>query len=156
VFAALEVADADEVLRNWDAIKKSEKGSEIKSILDGVPKGMASLLRAHEVSKRASRAGFEWPDIEAVFDKLREEEIELRDALSRGVHHDIESEVGDLLFTVVNLARWAGVEPEEALRKMLNRFTERFRHMERASGQELTQIPAERWDELWKQAKSAQ
>ncbi|HWD40036.1 MAG TPA: nucleoside triphosphate pyrophosphohydrolase [Fimbriimonas sp.] len=154
VFGDVEAADADQVLRNWDAIKKTEK-PETPSILSGVPRGMASLLRAHETGKRAARVGFEWPDIEAVFQKLREEESELREAIESGDQDRIESEIGDLLFTVVNLSRWCRVEPEEALRKMLNRFTARFMAMEASTGRPLRELSAEEWDELWVRAKSS-
>ena len=153
VFGDTSVSNADEVLRNWDAIKKEEKGGASKSILEGVPKGMASLLRAFEVSKRAARSGFEWENQEDVFKKLREEELELRDAISGGDHQEIESEIGDLLFTVVNIARWSQVEPEEALRKMLDRFTRRFMLMEERSTVPLKQLSPEKWDELWAEAK---
>jgi tetrapyrrole methylase family protein/MazG family protein len=155
VFGELDVADADEVLKNWDRIKQTEKGDAPRSILAGVPKGMASLLRAHEVSKRVVRHGFEWPGIDAVFEKLREEEAELKEALAGEDPQQIESEVGDLLFTAVNIARWAKVEPEEALRKMLNRFTARFQEMERLADKELNDLSSEEWDELWETAKSA-
>lgn len=153
VFGELELADADEVLQNWDKLKKAEKGSS-GSRLGGVPNGMASLLRAYEISKRAVRAGFEWPDIDSVFDKLREEEAELREAWALGDAEAVESEIGDLLFTVVNIARWAKVEPEEALRKMVNRFTARFMEMERLSDKELEDLTLEEWDELWERAKA--
>lgn len=154
VFGEIEVSDVGEVLRNWDEIKKSEHGGEkAKSILAGVPKSAASLLRANEISRRAARAGFEWPDIDAVFDKLHEEEQELREALASGDQEWIESEVGDLLFTAVNLARWANVEPEEALRRMLNRFTDRFQAMESAAEKPLKDMSPEEWDSLWNAAK---
>jgi len=156
VFGNVSVADADEVLKNWDKIKQTEKGETPRSILAGVPKGMASLLRAHEVSKRAARAGFEWPDIDAVFDKLREEEAEVKEALLSGDRAEIESEIGDLLFTVVNIARWAGVEPEEALRKMLNRFTARFMHMEQGTTKDLRSLTPDEWNSLWNHAKQAE
>jgi tetrapyrrole methylase family protein/MazG family protein len=149
VFCSVEVADSEEVLKNWDRIKQSEKG-EKQSLLAGVPTGMASLLRAFEISKRAARAGFEWPQVEAVWEKLREEENELRSAKTP---EETESEVGDLLFTAVNLARWYKVEPEEALRKMLNRFTTRFQAMEAASSKPLTELSPPEWDELWNEAK---
>lgn len=152
VFGDASAEDADAVLKNWDRIKKQEKG-EPQSILAGVPKGMASLLRAHEISKRAARAGFEWPDIEAVFDKLHEEEAELREAIESGDKRHIESEIGDLLFTAVNVARWAGVEPEEALRQMLDRFSSRFMTMERSTDRPLGELSAEEWDRLWEEAK---
>jgi tetrapyrrole methylase family protein/MazG family protein len=152
VFGELELADADEVLQNWDKLKQAEKGSS-GSRLGGVPNGMASLLRAYEISKRAVRAGFEWPDIDSVFEKLREEEAELKEALALGDAQAVESEIGDLLFTVVNIARWAKVEPEEALRKMVNRFTARFMEMERLSEKELEDLSLEEWDQLWERAK---
>lgn len=153
VFGDVEAADSDEVLASWDRIKRQEKGDISASVLAGVPKGMASLLRAFEVSKRAARNGFEWPEIEAVFDKLHEEEAELREALESGITDRIESEVGDLLFTAVNIARWAKVEPEEALRKMLNRFTDRFQAMEAAAGRPLKELSAAEWNELWEASK---
>lgn len=155
VFGDLTVADADEVLKNWDQIKQTEKGPVAQSILAGVPKGMASLLRAFEISKRAARSGFEWPDIEAVFEKLAEEEDELREALTLKDAKAIESEIGDLLFTAVNVARWAGVEPEDALRKMLDRFTARFMAMESAASKPLRELSAQEWDDLWNAAKIA-
>lgn len=151
VFGEANVANADEVLANWDKIKQNEKGDAPESLLAGVPKGMASLLRAYEISKRAARAGFEWPDIEAVWDKMREEEKELREA---STFDEIESEVGDLLFTAVNISRWMKVEPEEALRKMLNRFTERFQSMEAHATKPLTDLTPEEWDTLWNKAKT--
>ncbi len=156
VFGDRSVNDADEVLKNWDKIKQTEKGGAPESILAGVPSGMASLLRAYEISKRVARSGFEWPHMEAVFDKLREEEAEFREALASGSREHTESELGDMLFTLVNIARWAKVEPEEALRKMLNRFTERFKDMESSSAKPLDQLSAEEWDELWEISKAKQ
>jgi tetrapyrrole methylase family protein/MazG family protein len=153
VFGNLEVADSEEVLRNWDQIKRSEKGEESSSVLAGVPKGMASLLRAHEVSKRAARSGFEWEDLEGVFTKLHEEEEELRVAVRSGDRDEVESEIGDLLFTMVNIARWLNVEPEEALRRMLNRFCDRFSTMERMASQPLSELSAKAWDDLWNASK---
>jgi tetrapyrrole methylase family protein / MazG family protein len=153
VFGDLTVEDADEVLRNWDRIKQTEKGVGPQSILAGVPKGMASLLRAHEISKRAVRVGFEWPNLESVFDKLHEEEAELREAIESGDQSRVESEIGDLLFSAVNIARWLKVEPEEALRKMLNRFTSRFMRMEQLAQRDLRELSPEEWDDLWEQAK---
>jgi tetrapyrrole methylase family protein/MazG family protein len=155
VFGETTVADADEVLKNWDQIKKSEKGDPDRSILAGVPRAMPSLHRAYEVSKRAVRAGFEWPDIEGVFAKLDEEERELREALETDDPARIQAELGDLLFTVVNISRWAKVEPEEALRKMVDRFVARFQHMEANAPKPLRELSLEEWDGLWIAAKSA-
>jgi len=153
VFGEVDVADANEVLQNWDRIKQNEKGGPPESLLAGVPSGMASLLRAYEISKRAARAGFEWPDLDAVWDKMREEERELREASSPD---QVEAEIGDLLFTAVNIARWMKVEPEEALRKMLNRFSARFMAMEKAAGKPLTELNPVEWDSLWEAAKRSE
>jgi len=155
VFGDRRVSGADEVLQNWDAIKSTEAG-EARSVLAGLPKGMASLLRAHEVSKRAARAGFEWPDLDGVWDKLAEEEHELRAAIAAGDSEAIEAELGDLLFTVVNLARWTKVEPEEALRKMVNRFASRFEAMEASSAKPLAELSPDEWEELWARAKASE
>jgi tetrapyrrole methylase family protein/MazG family protein len=141
---------ADQVLQNWDEIKKQEKG-EPQSVLEGVPQAMPALLRAYEVSKRAARSGFEWPDQDGVWDKLHEEEQELKQAISS--NEGIEDEVGDLLFTVVNIARWNKVEPEDALCRMLDRFTRRFQAMERAAKKPLRELNSEEWDALWNRAK---
>ena len=152
VFGDTDVTDANEVLKNWDAIKKSEKEGT-QSILAGVPKAMPALARAHEVSKRAVRAGFEWPNIDGVLDKVREEVAELEEAIASGDQDHIKSEIGDLLFTVVNLARWQKVDAENALRMMLNRFQGRFESMESNATKPLTELSFEEWDALWNQAK---
>lgn len=155
VFGDVEANSAEEVLANWDRIKQSERQDETpKSVLHGIPRAMPALLRAHEVSKRAARCGFEWPDFKSVLEKLDEERHELEDAVESGDMDWIESEMGDLLFTAVNVARWVGFEPEEALHKMLHRFTERFKSMEEAADKPLTQLSAEEWDELWERAKA--
>lgn len=155
VFGDTDVADAEEVLKNWDRIKQNEKGGEPRSILEGVPRSLPALLRAFEVSKRAARVGFEWPNLEAVFDKLREEESEFVEALGSGEATRIEAEMGDLLFTVVNVARWAGVEPEDALRRMLDRFTRRFQGMEASADKPLRELSADEWDDLWERSKAS-
>jgi len=152
VFAGLEVASSEEVLRNWEAIKATEK-QERTSRLDGVPRHAPSLLRAHQISRKAAKAGFEWPDLDGVWEKLQEEEAELRDAIAQGDAQAIESEIGDLLFTVVQLARWTSVEPEDALRIMLDRFERRFRAMESATDRPLEQLSPSQWDGLWNEAK---
>jgi tetrapyrrole methylase family protein/MazG family protein len=153
VFNDTEVADANEVLRNWDAIKKQEK-SKPTSILDGVPKAMPALARAHEVSKRAVRAGFEWPNIDGVLDKVREEIAELEEAIQGGDQELIKAEIGDLLFTVVNLARWQNIDAEDSLRLMIDRFQSRFSTMEANAEKPLSELNFAEWDGLWNQAKA--
>jgi tetrapyrrole methylase family protein/MazG family protein len=156
VFGDVDVADSDEVLRNWDRIKQTEKGEEKpRSVLAGVPRSLPALLRAHEVSKRAVRVGFEWPDADGILAKLQEEATELREAIASGDQAHVEAELGDLLFTVVNIARWAKVEPEEALRKMVDRFTGRFMKMEELATKPLTELSFEEWDALWVEAKKS-
>jgi tetrapyrrole methylase family protein/MazG family protein len=153
VFGNVTVADSDEVLSNWDAIKKTEKAAS-SGILSGVPRGMPSLLRAHEISKRAARAGFEWSDIGDVFAKLDEEVCELRAAVQSGSANEIESEIGDALFTLVNVSRWLKIEPENALGKMVDRFSARFEQMEIMSDKSLETLSFKEWDELWNRAKA--
>lgn len=157
VFGSVEVNGVDEVLTNWEAIKAAEKkDSPPQSALDGVPRSLPALLLALEVSKKAARQGFEWPDLNGVLDKMMEEIGELRQAIASGRVEDVESEIGDLLFTIVNVARWVRVDPEQTLRDMVRRFSARFRAMEdraRASGKPLTEMSAEEWEDLWQSVK---
>lgn len=163
VFGEVTVSDSGEVLKNWDAIKKAEKEKKGRvnpeaSILDGVPRSLPALSAALEISKKAAKSGFEWPDAAGVFDKLREETAELEAALASGDNEHVSEELGDLLFTAVNIARWQKIDPELALRDMLKRFRSRFTHMEklaREQGSELGQLSLEEWDGLWNLAKVA-
>jgi len=153
VFGTTHADTPEKVLENWDRIKAAEKGGQPRSVLAGLPNSMPALLLALEMSKRAARTGFEWPDLESVFDKLHEEERELREAIKTGER--VKEELGDLLFTVANIARWCKVDPEDALRQMLSRFSDRFQQMERAADKPLTHLSAQEWDELWERAKAA-
>ncbi|MHB8638033.1 MAG: nucleoside triphosphate pyrophosphohydrolase [Fimbriimonadaceae bacterium] len=154
VFGDVGELDTDAVLKQWDRIKAAEKGGAPRSILGGVPGTMPSLQRAFEVSKRAARAGFDWPTMEAIWDKEREEERELAAAILAGDQEAIESEFADLLFALVNVARWLSIEPEAALRKMVSRFIRRFEAMEAAATKPLVDLSPIEWDELWNQAKA--
>ena len=151
VFGDVSVSGTDDVLRNWEAIKKGEGKA---SVLDGVPRSMPALARALLVSKRAARAGFEWASIEGVLEKLDEELQEVREALAEGDKAHTEAEIGDLLFTVVNLARWAEIDPEEALRHMIDRFTRRYTRMESLASMPLADLDPAAWDALWNRAKT--
>lgn len=156
VFGDVDVADAEEVLRNWDAIKRQEK-PERESVLDGVPRDLPALMKALEVSKRVVKVGFEWPSFEEVLAKLDEEVAELRAELPERDPDRLQGEIGDLLFTVVNVARWLKVDPEEALRQMVERFGKRFREVERlaaARGLELSALGLTQLDSLWDEAKA--
>lgn len=155
VFGDKELNTAEEVLKNWDVIKQKERSDEIASVMAGVPQSLPSLLRAFEVSKRASRIGFEWSCIEDVFLKLKEEEKELIHAIAVNDKVRIEDELGDYLFTIVNIARWLDVDPEDALRKMINRFISRFICMEKLTEKSLNNLTIEEWDALWVRAKES-
>jgi len=161
VFGEVDVSGSDEVLRNWDAIKKSEKQGHSKnesaSIFGDISSAQPALLEALEVSKKAARSGFEWPDAAGVLAKLREEVDELEEALSGNDKTRIEEELGDLLFTAVNIARWNRINPELALRDMIARFKNRFAQMEKAAlenGLSLETLSPDQWNDLWESAKT--
>jgi tetrapyrrole methylase family protein/MazG family protein len=156
VFGEAHAETAEQVLQNWDKTKRAQKGRD--SVLEGVPRAMPALARAQEISKRAARVGFEWDTIHGVLDKLHEEETELRQAIESGDRTRIESEIGDLLFTVVNIARHAQIDAEQALRSMVARFMRRFQWMEAEAVRQnrpLESLSADEWEDLWQQAKTA-
>lgn len=157
VFGEVEVSGVDDVLHNWEQIKRAEPGYEDrKSVLDGVPKALPALMRAAKLSKKAARTGFDWPEVSAIVDKLREETVELEQAMASGDRAAIQSEIGDVLFTVVNVARYQSIDPEEALRDMLGRFTSRFGRIEQeaeAQGRNISDMTLEEMDAIWDQAK---
>jgi tetrapyrrole methylase family protein / MazG family protein len=156
VFGDLSVADADEVLRNWEAIKREER-PERESVLDGVPKELPALMKALEVSKRVVKVGFEWPSLDEVLEKLDEEVAELKAELPERDAEKLRGEIGDLLFTVVNVARWLKIDPEEALRQMVERFSQRFReveHLAAAQGRAVSDMGIAELDRLWEEAKA--
>jgi nucleoside triphosphate diphosphatase len=163
--SALETTDIDssQVLRNWDAIKRAEKTqTTASSILDNIPRGLPALLEAAKLGSRAQKSGFDWPEVEGIFAKLEEETEELRQAIrtssaTAGVaSEEVVSEVGDLLFTLVNLGRRLHVEPELALRHTNGKFRRRFAAMEAASVQPLESLSAAQLESLWSQAKLAE
>jgi len=158
VTSPLDTADIDsgQVLRNWDAIKRAEKQGS--SALDSIPRALPALMEASKLGSRAQKSGFDWPDLEGIFAKLDEETEELRQAIdqhpaSSPAPEAIVSEVGDLLFTLVNLARRLHVEPEFALRHTNGKFRRRFAAMEAASSQPLEALSAAQLESLWSQAK---
>jgi tetrapyrrole methylase family protein/MazG family protein len=159
VFGEVEVAGVDEVLHNWEQIKRAEPGYEDReSVLDGVPDHLPALMRAAKLGKKAAKTGFDWPDVQAIFDKMREETIELKDAIERNDRAEFKEEIGDLLFTIVNIARHVDVDPEDALRQMLKKFIYRFTHIEnhaRATGRDIGQLTLAEMDHVWNQAKDS-
>lgn len=156
VFGETKASTPEEVLVQWDALKSAEKVDSPRSILAGVPRSMPALQRAYEVSKRAARSGFEFDNLGGVLEKLNEEVKELKEAHHSGDPRATKAELGDLLFTIVNIARWLKIEPEEALRQMVDRFTWRFQFMESHSSKPLRELSASEWDGLWNQAKASE
>jgi nucleoside triphosphate diphosphatase len=158
VESALKTAgiDSAQVLRNWDAIKRAEKPQ--LSALDGVPRNLPALLEAAKIGARAHKSGFDWPDVEGIFNKLEEETNELQQAIHNHPPSSeaIVSEVGDMLFTLVNLARRLHVEPELALRHTNAKFRRRFAAMESASPRPLETLSPDQLELLWSQAKQAE
>jgi MazG family protein len=159
VFGEAEADDAEQVLVNWEKLKNEERKAENKSVLSGVPAALPALLKASRLTEKAARVGFDWRRTDDVFDKLDEEIGELREAVAGGDPARIEDEMGDLLFTIANIARKTGVNAEEALQSTNRKFTRRFTTMEsavRASGKNLDQLTLEEMDKLWDEAKAAE
>lgn len=196
VFGDVQAATSSEVIRNWEAIKGEEKKRRLaagggksakepdapQSILAGVSPAMPALLEAHKLSSRAAHVGFDWPNVDGLFDKLHEETEELREQLkdfpapgprppARGIAGSgtaqipeplrarMEEEVGDLFFVLVNIARYLSVDPESALKKTNRKFKRRFQWMEdrlRASGRSPEQATVEELESLWQQAKETE
>jgi len=156
VYGATQVEGTEQVLENWESIKKEEKREkgEDESALSGVPASLPALLRAHRVGQKAAGAGFDWPDLRGPEEKIDEEWAELREVMHAGDQEATEKEMGDLLFAVVNLARKTGVEPELALRGTIERFSQRFQHVERNLAKPLAEATLEEMDVLWEEAKT--
>src|SRR5262249_30852141 len=141
----------------WESIKDSENRGSTRSTLAGVPRALPGLLRAHRVQHKAGRVGFDWPDASGALEKVREELGEVTDAVHRGDRDARRDEVGALLFSVVNVARLADVDPEGALQTAVDRFARRFASMEEAArreGRDLAALSLEEWERLWLRAKS--
>lgn len=157
VFADVKVRDSDDVIHNWEQLKREEaRNSDRQSILDGIPSALPALQRATDVQKRVAKVGFDWEDASGPAAKVREELAEVEEARAAGAADRIAEEIGDLLFAVVNLARLLGVSSEDALRVAVGRFTERFRAMEAMAadqGIRLKGLTLEQLDELWEAAK---
>jgi len=147
------------VKHSWEQIKQEERQQRSKAgVLDDVPLALPALPRAQKLQKRAARVGFDWSAPGAVLEKVREEIGELEQALSRGDDEEVKGELGDILFSCVNLARHLGVDAEEAMRGSSARFEARFRHMEAAAkqgGQALDELDEASLDRLWERAKAA-
>ena len=156
VFGDVSVHDSEEVLVNWDALKRQEKSQETYTdTLTAVAKSLPALWRAEKVQKKAKKAGFDWSDASGAVDKLSEELAELRQAMEQGTN--IQEELGDLLFSVVNISRFLKADPEEALNAATEKFISRFAKVEEmalAQGKDMAQMSLEELDKLWERAKA--
>ncbi len=155
VFGDVKVAGVEGVLSNWEKLKEKERkhADQAKGLLDGVPLALPALSQAQEYQDRAARVGFDWPEIQGVLDKIAEEVREVQEA---GSEPELESELGDLLFALVNLARWKKVDAEAALRSSNQRFKTRFGHIERGAKQQarnLSDLTLDEMESLWQEAK---
>jgi MazG family protein len=157
VFGDVTAESSQEVLVNWEAIKRTEKGNEHRtSVIDGIPEALPALYKAEKLQKRVARVGFDWPDIKPVLDKVEEEFAEFREALESDDHHHAEEELGDILFALVNVARHKDISAEEALRRTIGKFDRRFRFVEeqfKKTGREMTGAALEEMDVYWEESK---
>ena len=150
VFGNVKVNSTAEILDNWEKIKKEEK-PERTSSMDGITKGQSALISALKISKKAVKKGFEWPDLTSLYDCITSE---FQEFVSAKTQEEKEEEMGDILFAVVNLARWKKIDPEQALLNANNKFIKRFKKMEELATKPLEQYTFEEYDALWKSAKS--
>lgn len=169
VFGDVTVEGVNDILANWEAIKQQEKGADgklkRKSLMDGATRALPALFRANKTQEKASRVGFDWKEAGPVFDKVNEEVAELKEAIEKSTEigmeqtrNEVEMELGDLLFTITNLARKLDINPELALNRSTDKFQDRFRHMENMveeSNENLKGMSPERLEELWERAKRA-
>jgi MazG family protein len=162
VFGDVKAETSGEVLKNWAQLKAKEKQSSTggraksqdrsQSALDGVPRNLPALLEAYQLTRRAAQVGFDWKEVNGIFEKLEEEAAELRAALAASDRRAVEEELGDILFSVVNLVRFLKFDPEVTLKHSNLKFKERFQGMERESansGRQLSELSNEKLEELW-------
>jgi len=160
VFGDEKLSTDKEVLANWEEIKKKERSHEDRrSVLEGVPKDLPSLLRAHRLQERAARVGFDWNHLNEVLPKLDEEIAEFKESLKEENAGEIEEELRDVFFTLANKSRVLGVYPDEALRKTISKFIHRFRYLEEhaaETGKALGDLTLDEMDALWNKSKGKQ
>ena len=157
VFGSVNVENTDEVLKNWDDIKRKSKGQKTQgSSMLKVPKELPALMRAEKLQSKAKKVGFDWPEISGALDALESEIRELKEAMKAGTHDEIEGEMGDVLFSCVNVSRFMKIDPELALTRSNEKFIRRFLEVERLAAEKginMKEKSIEELDELWNQAK---
>jgi len=154
VFGGADVSDAHEVEANWAKLKAAEKPRG--SLMEGLPRHLPALMRAYRLTQRAAQVGFDWEDTDQVWAKLEEELKEFQEALREERKEALQEELGDILFTLVNLARFIGVDPEDALRRVTNKFAQRFTYIEQRlqeQGKTPQEVSLAEMDALWEESK---
>ena len=154
IYGTVNVTDADEVINNWETIKLKEGK---KSVLEGVPNSLPALIKAFRVQEKGSGVGFDWDDIEGVLDKVKEELDELKEEVTKKNKSEMEMEFGDLLFSLINYARFLKINPETALELTNKKFINRFKYIESEAfklGKKINQLSLEEMNFFWQQAKS--
>ena len=160
IFGDQTAETGTEVLKIWEKVKAQERKKKTdgdQGILSTLPRALPALVEAQQISSRASRAGFDWKNVDEVLAKLDEERAEFAEACERGTQDSIEDELGDMLFSLVNVARFVKVDPEQALRRTNAKFRQRFAHVERrlaAQGKEMPGTPIDELEALWQEAKT--
>ena len=152
VFGDTKVSSTDEILDNWEQLKKEEKKHR-KSVLDGVSRAQSALMSAQKISKKAVKVGFEWDCVETLKECIKSEYREFEEVAQIGDMEKMEDEMGDIFFATVNYARWHKIDAEQALLKANKKFTKRFKKMEEMATKPLEEYSFEEFDALWKQAK---
>lgn len=152
VFGNVKVSSTTDILDNWEKLKAEEKKHR-KSAMDGISKSQSALMSAQKISKKAVKTGFEWPDEKSLYECIYSEFEEFKEAEKEDNKEHMEEEFGDILFAVVNLARWNKIDAEQALLKANKKFMKRFRKMEELAEKPLEEYSFEEYDKLWKQAK---
>ncbi len=156
VFGSTDVNNAREVEQNWESLKLKEKGRKKKTVLEGVPASLPSLVKANRIQEKVSAVGFDWEEREQVWDKVKEEVNELQHEISGNDQDRMEAEMGDLFFALVNAARLYGIDPESALERTNTKFIKRFNYLESQTmkkGMDLKKMSLEEMDKYWEEAK---
>ncbi|MBO6271866.1 nucleoside triphosphate pyrophosphohydrolase [bacterium] len=154
VFGNVHVETPQDVVDNWEILKKEEK-TDRKSQMDGIPSNLPALMACQKISKRAVKVGFEWDKVDTLLDCIKSEYDEFFEAVKSGDRFSMEDEMGDIFFATVNLARWYKIDAEQALLMANRKFMKRFRKMEELAYKPLEDYSFEEYDKLWKQAKKA-
>ncbi len=153
IFGDVSVENEEDVKKNWEAIKLKEGK---KSVLSGVPKSIPALIKAYRMQQKAQQVGFDWETIDQVWEKVHEEQIELKEAIAKNEKQQIEDEFGDVLFSLINLSRFLDIDPESCLERTNKKFKTRFEYIEEialSQNKQITELSLTEMEELWQRAK---